>query len=426
MIQNKLPFALALTLLSFRGIAQVGIGTTSPSEILDIESSSVTETAIDLNNTSTGDPVVHFQISSTSLFSIGVDNSDSDKFKIGTTDVATGTSITIDAAGDVGVGDTDPGYKLEVNGDVNLTNNTDIYRIGAVHVLSIPNTQNLYVGEGAGNANDATGTDNVFIGYQAGYNNSSADNNTFVGSGAGYTCTTGGTNTAVGFQAGYSNSTGTGNVFLGYQSGYNETGSNKLYIDNTNTTTPLIYGDFLTDEITVNGSLVVNEQSAAEDFRVESDNNVNMLVVDGSQDGVGINVASPDAELHVNGVSKTKGLVVNVVEQTASPPPFNTYDITDEDYIILASLDPIGNNLTLNLPSASSARTGQIYRLILPVTGTGSLTIDVQSGDQLLDNTRTPLTTAYEILSQTTPTGAAGDIWEVICLSGTEWMAYKL
>lgn len=330
MSQIKLPFALALTLLSFRGIAQVGIGTTSPSEILDIESSSVTETAIDLNNTSTGDPVVHFQISGTSLFSLGIDNSDSDKFKIGTTDVATGTSITIDAAGDVGVGDTDPGYKLEVNGDVNLTNNTDIYRIGAVHVLSIPNTQNLYVGEGAGNANDATGTDNVFIGYQAGYNNSSADNNTFVGSGAGYTCTTGGTNTAVGFQAGYSNSTGTGNVFLGYQSGYNETGSNKLYIDNTNTTTPLIYGDFSTDEITVNGSLVVNEQSAAEDFRVESDNNTHMLFVDASADQVfvgsstALTAGSSSLDVQVSGTdgSAGVGLVKHSDDNTGSSLAF--------------------------------------------------------------------------------------------------------
>jgi hypothetical protein len=182
----------------------------------------------------------------------------------------------------------------------------------------------------------------------------------------------------------------------------------------------------LTGALTVAGNVVFNDAGASVDFRVESDNNVNMLVVDGSQDGVGINVAAPDAELHVSGVSKTKGLVVNLVEQVAAPPPFNTYDITDEDYIILASLDPIGNNLTLNLPSASSARTGQIYRLILPVTGTGSLTIDVQSGDQLYDVTRTPVFTPYEILSQTTPTGAAGDIWEVICLSGTEWMAYKL
>jgi hypothetical protein len=174
------------------------------------------------------------------------------------------------------------------------------------------------------------------------------------------------------------------------------------------------------------GGVVINDAGANVDFRVESDNNVNMLVVDASQDGVGINVATPDAELHVNGVSKTKGLVVNLTEQNAGPPPLDSYDITDEDYIIVASLDPIGNNLTLNLPSASSTRQGQIYRLILAVTGSGSLKIDVQSGDSLNDNTRSPLTTPYEILSSTTPTGSAGDIWEVICLSGTEWMAYKL
>jgi hypothetical protein len=34
---------------------------------------------------------------------------------------------------------------------------------------------------------------------------------------------------------------------LGILAGSQETGSNKLYIDNTNTTTPLIYGDFSSD-----------------------------------------------------------------------------------------------------------------------------------------------------------------------------------
>lgn len=48
-----------------------------------------------------------------------------------------------------------------------------------------------------------------------------------------------------------------GNIFIGYQAGYNETGSNKLYIDNSNTATPLIHGDFSTDAITINGALTV-------------------------------------------------------------------------------------------------------------------------------------------------------------------------
>lgn len=56
-------------------------------------------------------------------------------------------------------------------------------------------------------------------------------------------------NTAVGFAAGEFNTAGSGNVFLGYKAGQNETGSNKLYIANTNTNVPLIYGDFASNRI---------------------------------------------------------------------------------------------------------------------------------------------------------------------------------
>jgi len=43
--------------------------------------------------------------------------------------------------------------------------------------------------------------------------------------------------------AGYSVQAGRGNVFIGQESGYNETGNNRLYISN-NQTTPLLYGVF--------------------------------------------------------------------------------------------------------------------------------------------------------------------------------------
>jgi len=46
-------------------------------------------------------------------------------------------------------------------------------------------------------------------------------------------------------------------VFIGYQAGYNETTSNNLYISNTCTTTPLIKGNFATSGVTVNGGLSV-------------------------------------------------------------------------------------------------------------------------------------------------------------------------
>jgi hypothetical protein len=39
---------------------------------------------------------------------------------------------------------------------------------------------------------------------------------------------------------------------LGYQAGYNETGSDKLYIDNSDTSQPLIYGDFSNNRVGIN------------------------------------------------------------------------------------------------------------------------------------------------------------------------------
>ena len=48
-----------------------------------------------------------------------------------------------------------------------------------------------------------------------------------------------------------------GNVFLGYQAGASEGGSNKLDIDSSNTATPLIYGDFSTDVVRINGTLQI-------------------------------------------------------------------------------------------------------------------------------------------------------------------------
>ncbi len=89
-----------------------------------------------------------------------------------------------------------------------------------------------------------TGQYNVVIGHEAGY---------------GYSNQSYSNNTLIGFRAGYSLWTGSNNVFLGFLAGYGETGSNKLYIDNSSTTTPLIYGDFSADELTINGTLKIRD-----------------------------------------------------------------------------------------------------------------------------------------------------------------------
>ena len=103
--------------------AQVGIGTTSPSNDLDVEGSGAAATAIDINNTSTGDPKINFQLSNITTFSMGIDDDDSDKFKIGTSALETNTRFTIDASGKCGIGTSSPAGPLEV---YNATQNTKV------------------------------------------------------------------------------------------------------------------------------------------------------------------------------------------------------------------------------------------------------------------------------------------------------------
>lgn len=91
----------------------------------------------------------------------------------------------------------------------------------------------------------ATGVDssyNIAMGYLAGFNNQ-GDHGVFLGGNSGYENVSGDDNTFIGYASGH-NVLGSGNVALGYKAGYNETGSNKLYIANSDTATPLIYGDF--------------------------------------------------------------------------------------------------------------------------------------------------------------------------------------
>jgi hypothetical protein len=59
--------------------------------------------------------------------------------------------------------------------------------------------------------------------------------------------------------AGGNSSSGSDNIFIGKFAGYNETQSNKLYIENSNSSVPLIYGDFLKDSLVINGVLNVRD-----------------------------------------------------------------------------------------------------------------------------------------------------------------------
>lgn len=96
---------------------------------------------------------------------------------------------------------------------------------------------------------------NSSIGYKAGYY-STVSYNILLGSYANYSNGTGERNVMIGFKSGYS-ADGSYNVFLGYNAGYYETDSYKLYLENSSSSSPLIYGEFDNDFVTINGNLGV-------------------------------------------------------------------------------------------------------------------------------------------------------------------------
>jgi hypothetical protein len=113
----------------------VGIGTTDPRVPLQVSSSAVdtdfliecgnTQARMSINNTSTGDSQINFQLGNTSRFTMGVDNSDSDKFKIsGGAALGSSDRIVVDSTGNVGIATTSPGAKLDVDGNFKLSDFT--------------------------------------------------------------------------------------------------------------------------------------------------------------------------------------------------------------------------------------------------------------------------------------------------------------
>jgi len=164
------------------------------------------------------------------------------------------------------------GYRAGYSTTYGNQNNYFGYQAGFANTWGYNNN---FFGYAAGQ-NNTTGATNNFFGLYAGLNNTTGDSNSYFGHMAGDYSQTGSKNTAIGYlsfgygtgavftgadnntiigtEAGYNlGASDDANIMLGYQAGYSETGSNKLYIENSNSATPLIYGEFDTDYLKFTG-----------------------------------------------------------------------------------------------------------------------------------------------------------------------------
>jgi len=188
---------------------------------------------------------------------------------IGVRNIAIGpSSLTVNTSGNdnialgyVALGANTTGVNNIGLGISSLTNNT----IGNYNIAlgknalnrNVCGCHNIALGEDTLYYNTG-GTQNVAQGNGALYCHISGNYNAAYGSAALFYNKYGSDNVAIGPAAGY-NATGSSNVFLGNYAGFNEIGSNKLYVDNSNTATPLIYGEFDNDKVKLNACLYVRD-----------------------------------------------------------------------------------------------------------------------------------------------------------------------
>jgi hypothetical protein len=184
-------------LMTWREGGNVGIGTASPTQLLE------------LNGTSN----LRFAMGASHPY-IQTNNQD---LNFGT---RTADLMVIKSGGNVGIGTDSPAALLDVNGDA-LINDLTVGR-GAGNISS-----NTALGNDALDSN-TTGIFNTAVGYRALQDNTTGSNNTATGIQALRECTTGIYNTAVGINAGLRLTTGSNNLLLGNDAGRSNSPSGSI------------------------------------------------------------------------------------------------------------------------------------------------------------------------------------------------------
>ncbi len=219
-------------------------------------------------------------------------------------------------AQNVGIGTPTPVFKLDVkNGSINTDS---VYRIGAITVLAVPGTGNLFIGRDAGMINTSSyNTYNTFSGEQAGASNTIGNSNSFFGQAAGNVNSSGDHNSFFGRATGSGNTTGSSNSFYGRSAAYaNTSGNYNTAIGNssltTNTTGTL--NTALGYNANVNTDALTNATAIGANARVDCNNCLVLGSVSGINGGtsgvnVGIGTTSPNASALLDVSSTTKGFL---------------------------------------------------------------------------------------------------------------------
>jgi len=145
--------------------------------------------------------------------------------------------------------------------NIAIGNSTLFDNVSGINNIAIGSQSNL----------DGTGNRNITLGFESGANLGTGSNNIIIGDQAGNRDNlTSSQNVYLGaYAGGGAQNNGsppyyekTGNVFIGHHAGRYQTDSNRLFIENSSSTTPLLYGEFDNNILRTNGTFQINDPSA--------------------------------------------------------------------------------------------------------------------------------------------------------------------
>jgi len=295
---------------------------------------------------------------------------------------ATAFGQITDTGNNVGIGNAAPASKLDVNGSVNLSVGNRI-TVDGNNLLNAIGTRNIHIGESAGAV--STGTDNAFIGYQAGKLNTTGVNNAFIGRQAGAANLSGSNLVIIGNRAGYANTTGSDNSMLGYQAGLNSTsgsGNNFFgkWAGKLNSTGDFnsFFGTQAGQSNTTGSSntyvgykadgsaTLTNATAIGANATVTQSNSV----VLGNSANVGIGTSAPNQKLHVSGSARITGAIYDSNNNPGTSGQFLSSTVTGTDWIT-APVGPTGPTGATGLTGATGAvgPTGATGPLVAGTSG---------------------------------------------------------
>lgn len=145
---------------------------------------------------------------------------------------------------------------LDLTGTFSINDGEENIIIGASAGGDVPSGRNTSIGINAGNA-ISNGLYNTAVGYGALLKATTSQKSVGIGYGALSNLITGNCNVGIGNSVGAKVEGGDSNVLIGESAGPTAVGSisNKLYINNSESDTPLILGDFSTQQITFSGGV---------------------------------------------------------------------------------------------------------------------------------------------------------------------------